>query len=79
MLQPFALSLVALVLVGGGVGVAQPTPDVSTWRWHVSVILTAQRTSTPTVDAASAESFAQRYGIYSVTAVPEVPVGVGHH
>jgi len=79
MLRPFVLSLVALVLVGGGVGVAQPTPDVSTWRWNVSVILAAQRTSTPIVGVAPAESFAQRYERYSVTGLPEVAAEPGHH
>ena len=79
MLRPFVLSLVALVLVGGGVGVAQPTPDVSTWRWNVSVILAAQRTSTPIVGTASVESFGQRYERYSVTGLPEVSAEPGRH
>jgi len=78
MLRPFVLSLVALVLVGGAVGVAQPTPDVSTWRWNVSVILAAQRTSTPIVGAVSAESFGQRYERYSVSGLPEAPAEAGH-
>jgi hypothetical protein len=77
MSRPFVLSLVALILVGGGVAVAQPTPDVSTWRWNVSVILAAQHTSAPIVGAAPAESFRQRFNRYSVSGLPEVPAAAG--
>ena len=55
------------------VGADQPAPDVSTWRWSVSVILDAQRASANTVGAVPAESFGQRYERYSVLGLPEVP------
>jgi hypothetical protein len=72
MLRPFLLSLVLL-----GLGADQPAPDISTWRWYVSVILDAQRASAATVGALPAASFGQRYERYSVLGLPEVPAEAG--
>lgn len=77
MLRPFLLSLVLTGLSAGGVGADPPAPDVSTWRWTVSVILEAQRASTPNVGSVAAESFGQRYERYSVLGLPEVPLEAG--
>ncbi len=73
MLRPFLLSLILSTLGAASVGADQPAPDVSTWRWSVSVVLDAQRASANTVGAVPAESFGQRYERYSVLGLPEVP------
>lgn len=77
MLRPFLLSLVLLALGAAGVGADQAAPDMSTWRWSVSVILDAQRASAATVGALPAESFGQRYERYSVLGLPEAPAETG--
>jgi len=71
--RPFLLSLVLLVLGGGGLGAAQPAPDVSTWRWNVNAILDAQRASPANVGDVPAETFGQRHERYSPSGLPEVP------
>ncbi len=79
MLKPFLLFLVlsglgATVVDAGG---DQPTPDISTWRWNVSVILDAQRASDPAAGIASAATFGQRYERYSILGLPEAPAEGG--
>ena len=76
MYRPFVLSL-ALSAVGA-TGVAADSAgqttssDVSTWRWHVSAILDAQR-APEGVGATQADAFAQRYQRYSVLGRLEAP------
>ena len=79
MLRPFLLSLVPLVLVGGGLGAAEPTADVSTWRWSVNAILEAQRASPTNAGDVRAETCDQRYRHqrYSPAGLPEVSTEAG--
>jgi hypothetical protein len=76
--------ILALTAIGGGVGYAAGvtevatgpgTDDPSTWRWHVSSILTAQedRTSwrTETVGVLGIEAFNQRYERYTPLGLPQ--------
>lgn len=78
MFRPFLLSLVLAGLGAGSAGSAgDAAPDVSTWRWSVSMILEAQRASAPSVGSVTAESFGQRYERYSALGLPEVPLEAG--
>ena len=75
--------ILALTAIGGGVGYAAgvtevatgpTTDDSSTWRWHVSSILAAQRdTSSRRVEVGilGAEAFNQRYERYTPLGLPQ--------
>jgi hypothetical protein len=76
--------ILALTAIGGGVGYAAgvtevatgpSTDDSSTWRWHVSSILTAQDDTTSrgmeTVGALGNEAFNQRYERYTPLGLPQ--------
>ncbi len=79
--------ILALTAIGGGVGYAAgvsevatgpSTDDPSTWRWHVSSILSAQGDTTSrlmeTVGVFDAQAFNQRYERYTPTGLPQTRV-----
>jgi len=75
--------ILALTAIGGGVGYAAgvtevatgpTTDDSSTWRWHVSSILAAQRDASSRrveVGILGAEAFNQRYERYTPLGLPQ--------
>jgi hypothetical protein len=76
--------ILALTAIGGGVGYAAgvsevatgpSTDDPSTWRWHVSSILSTQGDATSrlteTVGVLDAQAFNQRYERYTPTGLPQ--------
>jgi hypothetical protein len=75
--------ILAITAIGGGVGYAAGvtevatgpgTDDPSTWRWHVSSILTAQSDTTrreETVGLLDAQAFNQRYERYTPLGLPQ--------
>jgi hypothetical protein len=76
--------ILAITAIGGGVGYAAgvtevatgpSTDDPSTWRWHVSSILSAQGDTTSprmeTVGMFGAQAFNQRYERYSPLGLPQ--------
>jgi hypothetical protein len=76
--------ILAITAIGGGVGYAAgvtevatgpSTDDPSTWRWHVSSILSAQGdTTSPRMETdgtLGAQAFNQRYERYTPLGLPQ--------
>ncbi|THD46668.1 MAG: hypothetical protein E7774_05825 [Bradyrhizobium sp.] len=77
MLRLFLLSLVALGASAASADQEPQPTDISTWRWHVSTILDAQRDQAkPSQPVSIADSFDQRYQRYEGDGqpVPAAPV-----
>jgi hypothetical protein len=73
MLKPFVLSLALTGLGATAMGADAPSPEASTWRWQVSMILDAQRENPRAAATADSLAFDQRYERYSATGLPETP------
>jgi hypothetical protein len=74
MLKPFVMSVAFMGLGASAVGLDGSDSSPATWRWQVSQILDAQRSSsevTANVGALDARSFDQRYERYSTVGLPE--------
>ncbi len=73
MLKSFVMSLALMGLGATAVGSDAPTPQMSTWRWHVSQALDAQQAGSKplaTVGTLDAASFDQQYLRYTVSGAP---------
>ena len=73
MLRQLVLSLAMIGLYGGTVGGDEKAPDIATWRWHVSGILSAQHADPVGRVTLGSYDFRQRYERYAPNGMPEAP------